>query len=81
MRVITYESKVIDLNKKHIIEFKNDELITIMAALSRSSQSGIERELADQGVFTKDFSNISTPFISNELKELLKKENIVREDF
>lgn len=81
MKVIKEQSDFIDIGKRHTIEFSNAELIIIVAAIGKVSSEDLNRELADSTFFTRDFSKLNESYIYDDLLELLKKENIVREDF
>lgn len=82
MRVVKQSEAAIDLTKKHLIEFTNSELTTLTAAIGSTSDLNIEGALSNLKVFTKEFGidSYETDSIYEGLKEILKKENIVRED-
>lgn len=83
MRVIeNTEIKSIDLQKKHLIEFTNAELATILSAFGSNNDIKIEDALSDLDIYSVDLSaHDKSEVLYDDLIELLKKENIVREDF
>lgn len=83
MRVIeNTEIKSVDLQKKHLIEVTNAELATILSAFGSNNDMKIETDLGDLDIYTMDLSTYSTSDeLYDDILELLKKENIVREDW
>ncbi|EAC2738449.1 hypothetical protein E1Z16_10865 [Listeria monocytogenes] len=83
MRVIeNTEIKSVDLQKKHLIEVTNAELATILSAFGSNTDMNIEETLGDLDVYTMDLSTYSTSDeLYDDILELLKKENIVQEDW
>ncbi|EAH4072362.1 TPA: hypothetical protein PNM03_002063 [Listeria monocytogenes] len=83
MRVIeNTEIKSVYLQKKHLIEVTNAELATILSAFGSNTDMNIEETLGDLDVYTMDLSTYSTSDeLYDDILELLKKENIVQEDW